>query len=47
MAVEKHKGKHPHKETAKPGHSKKAELSDKDLDKITGGGSGGDRPEES
>jgi len=46
MAVEKHKGKHQQKETVKPGHSKKAELSDKDLDKITGG-SGGDRPTES
>ena len=37
MSDEKKKGKHHEKETMKPGKSRKDELSDKDLDKASGG----------
>lgn len=40
MPVEKKKGKHNEKETVKPGKSRKDELSEKELDKASGGGGG-------
>ena len=39
MSDGKKKGKHHEQETVKPGKSKKDELSEKDLDKASGGGS--------
>ena len=43
MAGSKHKRKHHDQETIKPGKGRKDELSEKDLDKASGGvgGSGG------
>ena len=38
MANQKKKGKHTEHQTIKPGKSKKDEISDKDLDKVSGGG---------
>ena len=40
MSVEKKKGKHHEQETIKPGKGRKDELSEKDLDKASGGGGG-------
>ena len=38
MAIIKKKGKHHEQETIKPGKSRKDELSEKDLEKASGGG---------
>ena len=38
VAVIKKKGKHHEQESIKPGKSRKDELSEKDLDKASGGG---------
>ena len=38
MAIIKKKGKHHEQETIKPGKGKKDELSEKDLEKASGGG---------
>ena len=38
MSDQKKKGKHHEQETIKPGKSRKDELSEKDLDKASGGG---------
>lgn len=37
MVNEKKKGKHHEQETIKPGKNRKEELSEKDLDKASGG----------
>ncbi len=38
MADTKHKGKHHQHETTRPGKGRKDELTDKDLEKASGGG---------
>ena len=40
MPEQKNKGKHHEKETTKPGKNRKEELSEKELDKASGGGGG-------